>query len=217
MSDDVTLEFTHSPELGAFAKALAAAQSKMGGARKSGANPHLKTKYSTLDDAIDAAGPHLSDNGIAYSQLPFTAGREYVGVITIFIHESGQYMASKATIPVTKPDAQGHGSAYTYLRRYAFMAMAGIAPTDDDDGVEASKPAPLESQLRQSINWPAWADGHELAMRKARKVSRGELGEAWSQLVAEAKKLGAPPVFMDRLTTVKNELKAQDAADQAAQ
>jgi hypothetical protein len=36
---------------------------------------------------------------------------------------------------------QGFGSAVTYARRYGLMAMAGIAP-EDDDGNAAAKAAP---------------------------------------------------------------------------
>ncbi len=139
-TDGVITEITHSPTLGALAKALAAAQSQMGHAKKSAQNPHLKNRYAQLEDVIDAVGPHLSASGIAYSQLPFSAGKDFVGVITLFAHESGEYLASKATMPVAKADAQGHGSGYTYLRRYALMGMAGIAPTDDD-GEGATRPA----------------------------------------------------------------------------
>ncbi len=138
-ADGIITEIAHSPTLGALAKALAKAQSQMVGAKKTAQNPHLKNRYAQLEDVIDACGPQLNDNGIAYSQLPFSAGKDFVGVITLFAHESGEYLASKATMPVAKADAQGHGSGYTYLRRYALMGMAGIAPTDDD-GNEASRP-----------------------------------------------------------------------------
>jgi hypothetical protein len=38
---------------------------------------------------------------------------------------------------------QGYGSAVTYARRYGLMAMAGIAP-EDDDGNAAAKAAPKQ-------------------------------------------------------------------------
>jgi hypothetical protein len=41
-------------------------------------------------------------------------------------------------MPATKPDAQGMGSAATYARRYALMAVAGVVGDDDDDGNAAS-------------------------------------------------------------------------------
>ena len=55
-------------------------------------------------------------------------------------------MRATMTLPVSKNDAQGVGSATTYLRRYALAAFVGIAP-DDDDGnlaVQAST-APMKA------------------------------------------------------------------------
>ena len=44
-------------------------------------------------------------------------------------------------MPPGKLDAQGAGSVITYLRRYALMAILGIA-AEDDDGEAAARPGP---------------------------------------------------------------------------
>jgi hypothetical protein len=50
-------------------------------------------------------------------------------------------------MPATKPDAQGFGSAATYARRYALMAVAGVVGDDDDDANAATgKPAPAQAK-----------------------------------------------------------------------
>jgi hypothetical protein len=49
-----------------------------------------------------------------------------------------------------KADPQAEGSALTYARRYALMAMVGIAP-EDDDGNAASKPAPRPAKKAQPV------------------------------------------------------------------
>ena len=36
------------------------------------------------------------------------------------------------SLPVSKPDAQGSGSALTYMRRYALAAVVGVYQADDD-------------------------------------------------------------------------------------
>mgnify|MGYP002132282933 FL=1 len=46
------------------------------------------------------------------------------------------------SVPVTKPDAQGAGSALTYMRRYALAAVVGVVQADDD-GNAASSPKPV--------------------------------------------------------------------------
>jgi hypothetical protein len=48
---------------------------------------------------------------------------------------------------VSKNDMQGYGSAVTYARRYGLMAMAGIAP-EDDDGNAAAKSAPKQEPTK---------------------------------------------------------------------
>ena len=42
------------------------------------------------------------------------------------------------SLPLSKCDAQGAGSATTYARRYAYQSIVGVAAEADDDGNEAS-------------------------------------------------------------------------------
>jgi hypothetical protein len=45
-------------------------------------------------------------------------------------------------MPASKPDSQGLGSAATYARRYALMAVCGVVGDEDDDANSATgKPA----------------------------------------------------------------------------
>ncbi len=142
----------HSSTLGALAKALAAAQGKIEGAKKTAQNPHLKNKYATLSDVWDACRAQLSSAGLAIVQLIEPAGEKAVCVVTMLVHESGEWIRSRVIVPVSKPDAQGFGSAITYARRYALSAMVGVAP-DDDDGnaatgrtAELAKAAPTDTE-----------------------------------------------------------------------
>lgn len=124
-----------------IATALAAAQMNMGKALKQANNPHFRSKYADLGNVMDACLPALNEAGIAVIQ---PAGEDEHGryVDTILIHgESGESLASRVPLIVQKNDMQGYGSAVTYARRYGLMAMAGIAP-EDDDGNAASKAAP---------------------------------------------------------------------------
>jgi hypothetical protein len=41
-------------------------------------------------------------------------------------------VAQNMSLPVSKPDAQGAGSAITYMRRYALAAIVGVVQADDD-------------------------------------------------------------------------------------
>jgi hypothetical protein len=134
MTETMTNE--HTPTLGALAKALAAAQGKIQGARKTAQNPHLRNKYATLSDVWDACRDPLSSHGLAVVQTTEPHGKEGVCVVTTLLHESGEWIRSRLFLPVSKPDAQGFGSALTYARRYALSSMVGVCP-DDDDANEA--------------------------------------------------------------------------------
>jgi hypothetical protein len=57
-------------------------------------------------------------------------------------HASGEWISQEMSVPVTKPDAQGAGSALTYMRRYAVAAVVGVVQADDD-GNAASSPKPV--------------------------------------------------------------------------
>lgn len=120
--------------------ALVKAQKQFAPALKTNTNPHFKSKYVGLDGCVEAVIDALNDNGIYLMQKnhPNDAG---ISVETIFIHESGETISGGVlTVPASKQDPQGYGSALTYARRYSLMAACGIAP-EDDDGNAASKPA----------------------------------------------------------------------------
>jgi len=126
-----------------IATALAKAQAEMGKALKQSNNPHFKSKYADLGNVMDACLPALNAAGIAVIQ---PTGEDEHGryVETVLIHgESGESLTCRVPLIVAKNDMQGYGSAVTYGRRYGLMAMAGIAP-EDDDGNAAAKAAPKQ-------------------------------------------------------------------------
>ncbi|NKX40851.1 ERF family protein [Rhodobacteraceae bacterium R_SAG2] len=124
-----------------IASALSAAQMEMGKALKQANNPHFRSKYADLGNVMDACLPALNKNGIAVVQ-PTTDDDTGRYVKTILIHgETGETLECRVPLIVSKNDMQGYGSAVTYARRYGLMAMAGIAP-EDDDGNAAAKAAP---------------------------------------------------------------------------
>lgn len=102
-----------------------------------GANP--KPSYVTLAQAIDSVSEALRGNGIALVQMTDVQDGRTI-LETRLIHESGEWIASRYPVHPVKADPQGEGSALTYARRYALMALVGIAP-EDDDGNAATKAA----------------------------------------------------------------------------
>lgn len=126
-----------------LAKALLAAQQNMAKVRT---NATAKTEkysygYADLSVVIEAVLPAFSEAGIIVSQGASTSENgATVTVETRFTHVgSGQWMSSSLSLRPTKADPQGVGSAITYARRYALLAMCGIAPADDDGRAASEK------------------------------------------------------------------------------
>lgn len=128
-----------SEQINEIATALNKAQDEMGGAAKDAKNPFFKSKYADLSSVVKAVKEPFASNGLSYSQFPIYQDG-LVGVETILMHTSGQWISSVLLLPMTKKDPQAAGSAITYARRYSLQAVAGI-PSEDDDGQLASKPA----------------------------------------------------------------------------
>lgn len=126
-----------SESIKSLSVAMCKAQSEMGGAVKDANNPFFKSKYADLSAVVQAVKDPFANNGLSYVQFPIEEGGR-IGVETILMHESGEWLSNSFTVQLSKQDAQGAGSAITYCRRYALQAIAGI-PSEDDDGNNASK------------------------------------------------------------------------------
>jgi hypothetical protein len=135
---------THSEQLGELATALALAQSLIEGAKKDSDNPFFKSHYADLASIWDACRKQLTGAGLAVVQMPFTDGTN-IGVQTILLHASGQWIESSVSAAAKDLGPQAVGSVITYLRRYALAAVAGV-PQIDDDAEAATDHAPMPSQ-----------------------------------------------------------------------
>lgn len=99
-------------------------------------------RYADMASVVSAIQPSLSKHGISIIQFPISSVAErQAGISTILAHKSGQYMESSYMLPAIMPgdrfDAQACGSALTYARRYAYLAICGVAPEDDDGNAAA--------------------------------------------------------------------------------
>lgn len=132
-------DMTHAtPEL--FA-AMAKAQGEIENASKNAANPHFRSKYADLAEVLNTVRPVLSKHGLSIIQAPGFDGT-LAHVTTILAHEAGGYITAVSSCQPAKSDAQGIGSATTYLRRYAGAAVAGVAQEDDDGNAAAHDKKP---------------------------------------------------------------------------
>lgn len=139
-----------SETISELAKALATAQAKIKPAVKDSENPFFtradrRATYATLASVWEACRVPLSESGLSIIQAPeysnFEDGTSTFILETYLVHSSGEWVCSEYPVRPVKDDPQGLGSALTYARRYALMAMVGIAPEDDDGNAASGKPA----------------------------------------------------------------------------
>jgi hypothetical protein len=128
-----------SDSIANLAKALSIVQGKLTYAKKDSANPFFKSKYADLESVWDACRELLAENNLSVMQFPGEFIDGCMSLNTILAHSSGEWIGQEMSVPVTKPDAQGAGSALTYMRRYALAAVVGVVQADDD-GNAASNP-----------------------------------------------------------------------------
>lgn len=159
-----------TPEL--FA-ALAAAQGEIENAAKNAANPHFRSRYADLAEVLNTIRPVFSAHGLSILQATSYDG-SLCSVVTTVAHKSGGYVSSTASCQPAKSDAQGIGSATTYLRRYGLAAMAGIAQEDEDGNAAAHNNPPK-----------SWNDE---AARILAASSLEELAEVWKSLPKDSHK-----------------------------
>jgi hypothetical protein len=147
-----------SDTLKELATSLAKAQCELENATKATTNAFFKSKYADLAECLNTVRPVFSKHGLSISQFP-TYENGIAHVETILLHSSGEWLSNVSSAPVGKQDAQGVGSATTYLRRYALAAIAGIAQEDDDANNSVGKTqadikpiAPLNAKVAEYIN-----------------------------------------------------------------
>lgn len=135
----------------ALVAALHAFQNKAGEITllKDARNPHIGNRYISLGALIDAILPVANECNLVFSQLPdVTADGKPALTTALWELTSGEcYERTTPLVLADKmlkdgkrepPGPQEHGSAITYMRRYALMAALGLVADEDDDAHRAS-------------------------------------------------------------------------------
>ncbi|TSA58316.1 MAG: hypothetical protein D4R39_00925 [Methylophilaceae bacterium] len=174
-----------SEQIDKIAPALLKAQMMMGSAVKEANNPFFKSKYADFSSVIEAVKDALNENDIFYIQGASGDGT-LVSVETRLVHSSGQWFSSTATTPLAKNDAQGVGSAITYLKRYSLQAMCGV-PSDDDDGNAASQPElknklPKLTDSEAKIAFESWTARKMDMVDAEGDIDNDKIAEEWGKM-----------------------------------
>jgi hypothetical protein len=122
---------SESIQLNELGAALAKAQAEMKPAIKDAQNPFFKSTYADLAACWDCCRQALTKNNLSVIQTTRFSEKGTV-LVTKLLHSSGQWIEGEYPIVPVKSDPQSLGSAITYARRYALMAIVGIAPEEDD-------------------------------------------------------------------------------------
>lgn len=163
-----------SPDVGKLASALSAAQAEIGNAAADSSNPHFNSKYADLASIRAAAAP-IYKHGLSVVQQVISQGPDQIGLRTVLLHSSGEWLASKAFLKPERPGPQAAGSAITYLRRYMLAALLGIAQEDDDANGAEPQPrgrrAPRPQAPPAAAREPGEDDGEEDPVVRVRSLS----------------------------------------------
>jgi hypothetical protein len=226
-----------SETIAELAKALSAAQAVMDFAHPDSENPGFKRdgkplKYASLRSVIEACRPALTANGLSVVQtFEPTVEPTVVVLTTALLHSSGEWIRGSCSFPVQGAGPQSYASASTYARRYALMALLGMAP-DDDDGNAASAPAQERAQRapesrgdQRAVQAKPPAADHSSVGSGERGAIVAEIGDLfrelhpgeefypWAKATLKRETLDRLPVWdIDDLKRVKRHLTTEKAA-----
>jgi len=128
--------------------ALIKAQGEFPTLTKDATNPHFKSRYVSLERAVETIMPVLHRHGLTVIQTFMDCGSGVAGLRTILAHESGAMIEGVMPMPSVKGGPQEQASASTYARRYGLLSIVGIAPSDEDDDAErAERPSPKPTRV----------------------------------------------------------------------
>lgn len=161
--------------------------------------------YASLDRITPIIFERLASLGVSYTAAP-TVREDGIFVLRARLTHGASGTDIVADYPLGNPNApaQAIGSAITYARRYALLAMTGVAPTgEDDDGKRASEatasaaaaaitapaketPLTMQEEIAAFVNNPANKVTGEDANGKMEEVAPGKTPAQWT--VADLKK-----------------------------
>lgn len=150
-------------------------------------------KYSDLSSILTYIRPIMADNGLSVSQLVNGEGSGQIGVETILMHSSGQWLSSNSFMHVQGQNlAQEAGKVITYLRRYSLAAIIGLTQKDEDAVIKEPVKKPTKNSIKEKWNptidilWKHHNDNNSSAMVEAiNELTPDEWSELWTLLPNE--------------------------------
>lgn len=136
-----------------ISKALAKFQEEVKQPLKDKDNPFFKSKYVPLENVVEAISDYGPKNGISFVQWPSNDEQGRVGVATLLMHSSGEFIEfDPVFMNADKNTPQGAGALITYLKRYSLSAIYGITSDADDDANTSSGNNGKPAERRQTTS-----------------------------------------------------------------
>lgn len=137
-----------SDSIECLAAALVATQAKIRNPQKdqsatipTKAGGSFSFRFVSLAELLEQVRPVLAEHGISLHQELTSDQTGAVGVSTVLIHESGQWLRLGPLFIPAGTDPRDTGAAATTGRRYALMAALGITGDEEDSQAQpAQKP-----------------------------------------------------------------------------
>jgi hypothetical protein len=120
--------------------------------------------YADLEELIAATRPALTKYGLSITRrIDIADGKQiYIGTLG---HSSGQFIESKMILSPEKNTMQGLGGCLTYLARYTYRELCGVAisedPEDNDAGNATYSPPPAPKPISKPSE-PITPEQHEM-------------------------------------------------------
>ncbi len=164
-------------------------------------------RYVTLGRVTAAVLPLLVEHDLAWVTFPTSLDGQPALRYRVTHVPSGEYQEDVMPLLCVSPDPQGQGSALTYARRYAIVAVLNLTTGEDDDGTTATTngataqpAAPPQPTARPSAtsDRPASAKQRGMLQGKGQHLPRSD----FANVVLQA--AGDPPrVWADEDTATR--------------
>jgi hypothetical protein len=136
---------------------------------KAGQVGNQKTKYADLVEVNKVVLARLNQLGVIWKCLPTMSGERFVLRYTLTHVPSGEFQTGDYPLNLSEP--QKMGSAITYARRYALLAVTGIAAEDEDDDGDVASGRQYAQRATQQRAAQRQADTGATAQRRQRPAA----------------------------------------------
>ena len=159
-------------------------------------------KYTELSTVLDMIRKANLPNGLSLPQHPWAPAKDLLGVTSMIIHSSGQWMGSQFAVKIEEQAGnnwnQSCGALLTYMRRYSAMSLYSFFQEGaDSDGITKEEKAKRvlkekkdQDAAVEAARTPKEAKDHTALkdeLKEAAKKGNGNLNDLYNSLTDEQK------------------------------